>query len=372
MRWIKFCGAVLTTLSMTSLANAGLLNLGGCGAAKSCGCAPTHQPVCCKPVIVKPCHRTVHNYQRQCVGVKPLCSDKCAPTSCCAPAPAACAPAPAAAAPACCAPAPAAAAPACCAPAPKPACSAPAPAAAAPACCAPAPMAAAPACCAPAPKPACCAPAPAPAACAPAPSACAPAPAAATCAAPCAPAATACGPAKTCCVDPCKVAALIYESQTACYARQRRAAIHKLGDKYDCVCNPEIMAAFIYALNDADESVRTKAADEIGDQIRKHGCCSPDVVAALTCALADCHRGVRREAEQALKLCGYDVVAGDCCKTACNTGCNTGCAPAASNCGPSSAPAPAPMPATEGAPAPVPPATGLFKGRTLSTLLGMR
>lgn len=370
MRWIKFCGAVLTTLSMTTLANAGLLNLGGCGAAKSCGCAPTHQPACCKPVIVKPCHRTVHNYQRQCVGIKPLCADNCAPSSCCAPAPAACAPAPAACAPA----------PACCAPAPKPACCAPAPAAAAPACCAPAPAAAAPACCAPAPKPACCAPAPAPAApaccapapkpacCAPAPapSACAPAPAAATCAAPCAPA---CEPEKKCCnADPCKIAELIYESQTACYARQRRAAIHKLGDKYDCVCNPEIMAAFIYALNDADEHVRTKAADEIGDQIRKHGCCCPDVVAALTCALADCHRGVRREAEQALKLCGYDVVKGDCCN---KTACNTGCAPA-SNCGPASAPAPAPMPATEGAPAPVPPATGLFKGRSLSTLLGMR
>lgn len=314
MRWIKFCGAVLTTLSMTTLANAGLFNLGGCGAAKSCGCAPTHQPACCKPVIVKPCHRTVHNYQRQCVGIKPLCCDNCAPSSCCAPAPAACAPAPA--------------------------------------------------CCAPAPKPACCAPAPAP-------SACAPAPAAATCAAPCAPA---CEPAKTCCnADPCKIAELIYESQTACYARQRRAAIHKLGDKYDCVCNPEIMAAFIYALNDADEHVRTKAADEIGDQIRKHGCCCPDVVAALTCALADCHRGVRREAEQALKLCGYDVVKGDCCQTACSTGCNAGCAPA-SSCGPQSAPAPAAMPATEGVPAPVPPTekTGLFKGRSLSTLLGMR
>jgi len=162
---------------------------------------------------------------------------------------------------------------------------------------------------------------------------------------------------------------LIYESQTACYARQRRAAIRKLGNRYDCICNPEIMTAFVYALNDADHRVRTEAADEIGDQVRKNCCCCPEVVAALTCALGDCDKGVVRQSEQALRLCGYEVVKGCCnngCTTACNsTGCNSGCAPAA----------PAMMPAHEpAAPAPVPPeekkASNSRRGH-LSTLLGL-
>jgi hypothetical protein len=142
---------------------------------------------------------------------------------------------------------------------------------------------------------------------------------------------------------------LIYKSQTACYARERRAAIHKLGDNFDCVCNPEIMAAFIYALNDADERVRAKAADEIGDQIRESGgcCCSEEVTAALTHALGDCHWAVRFQAEQALELCGYCIVDGEC--NSCG-GCN-GAAPApALGPSPSEAPIvtpPAPAPATE-------------------------
>ena len=117
------------------------------------------------------------------------------------------------------------------------------------------------------------------------------------------------------------------------------------------------MAAFIYALNDADERVREKAADEIGDQLRKNPCCcSSCVVAALTNALADCDRGVRRQAEQALEACGYEIVDG-CCEVACDTGCTAnGCAPA--GCSPAAAPA-APMeaaPKSEGkAPAPAPP-----------------
>jgi len=171
---------------------------------------------------------------------------------------------------------------ACCAPAPK-ACAAPAPKA----CCAPAPKAcAAPApkaCCAPAPK-ACAAPAPK-ACCAPAPKACTPAPK--TCAAP----ASCCNEEPCCNADPCEIAELIYQSQTACYAKHRRKAIHKLGDRFTCECNPEIMCAFIYALNDADERVRAKAADEIGDQLRKNDCCcSPELTAALTCALGDCDK----------------------------------------------------------------------------------
>nr|WP_232107425.1 HEAT repeat domain-containing protein [Gimesia alba] len=134
---------------------------------------------------------------------------------------------------------------------------------------------------------------------------------------------------------------MIYQSQTACYAKHRRKAIHKLGDKFTCECNPEIMCAFIYALNDADERVRAKAADEIGDQLRKNSCCcSPELTAALTCALGDCDKKVVREATQALELCGYEVVEG-CCDKPC---CHTGCAPA--GCSPSAAPA-APAPTSD-------------------------
>ncbi|MEK6258442.1 MAG: HEAT repeat domain-containing protein [Planctomycetota bacterium] len=161
---------------------------------------------------------------------------------------------------------------------------------------------------------------------------------------------------------------MIYESQTACYPQCRRAAIRKLGNRYNCICNPEIMTAFVYALNDADYRVRREAADEIGDQVRRHCCCCPEVVTALTCALGDCDRGVVRQAEQALRLCGYDVVNGCCdsgCTTACNTGCTNGCAPGAA--------APAMMPATEpAAPAPVPPEEKKASRQGgLSRLLGM-
>ena len=166
---------------------------------------------------------------------------------------------------------------------------------------------------------------------------------------------------------------MIYISQTACYARQRRAALRRLGNRCDCICNPEIMTAFVYGLNDADERVRRCAADKIGDQIRKNCCCCPEVVAALTCALGDCDRGVRRQAEQALRLCGYEIVDG-CCNTCCstsgcgNSGCGTsGCAPAGS--------APMMSPVMEpSSPAPVPPQekTGSFRKGHLSTLLGMR
>lgn len=99
-----------------------------------------------------------------------------------------------------------------------------------------------------------------------------------------------------------------------CYATHRRDAIHKLGDRYDCVCYPQVMNAFIYGLNDSDERVRSKAADEIGDQIRRNRCiCGPPAIQALQRALGDCDRGVRRQAEQALKLSGYNIVDGRCC-----------------------------------------------------------
>ena len=117
-----------------------------------------------------------------------------------------------------------------------------------------------------------------------------------------------------------KIARLIFQSQTSCYARDRRAAIHRLGDRFDCSQNPEILVAFVYALNDADESVRAKAADEIGDQVREHpDCAVPEVVAALKVALGDCDSAVKREVRLALGSCGIDVVRvrkGDCARPA--------------------------------------------------------
>jgi hypothetical protein len=128
------------------------------------------------------------------------------------------------------------------------------------------------------------------------------------------------------------------------------------------------MSAFIYGLNDADERVRRTAADKIGDQIRQNCCCCPEVVAALTCALGDCDRSVRRQAEQALRLCGYDIVDGNC-----NTCCTTGTACGTNGCAPAMAPAMAPS-MEPASPAPVPPVekTGSTRKGHLSTLLGMR
>lgn len=100
------------------------------------------------------------------------------------------------------------------------------------------------------------------------------------------------------------IRALILKSQTATRPADRRQAIHALGDGYDGVNHPEILVAFVYALSDADASVRAKAADELGDQIRRHPeCCAKEIVAALTVALSDQHRSVRNRAERALRLC---------------------------------------------------------------------
>ncbi|HUE17887.1 MAG TPA: HEAT repeat domain-containing protein [Planctomycetaceae bacterium] len=131
---------------------------------------------------------------------------------------------------------------------------------------------------------------------------------------------------------------MIYKSQTACYGRHRAHAVHELG-AYDCQCNPEIICAMVYSLNDADEHVRREAAEQIGHSLhRNHCCCSREVVAALTCALADCDRHVRRHAEKALRECGYEVVDG-CCKPSC-CGPVGGCATAPMNAAPAPAPAP--------------------------------
>ena len=127
------------------------------------------------------------------------------------------------------------------------------------------------------------------------------------------------------------IARLIFQSQTSCYARDRRAAIHRLGDGYDCSTNPEILVAFVYALNDADESVRAKAADEIGDQVSQHpDCAAPEVIAALKVALGDCDKRVRREVRQALYACRIDVVRvrdGSCVRPAANCAPRGGTAP---------------------------------------------
>lgn len=129
-----------------------------------------------------------------------------------------------------------------------------------------------------------------------------------------------------CCDDSCVLAELIYQSQTACYARQRRRAVRQMSWTFDCVCYPELMCALIYALNDTDERVRAQAANEIGDELRKNPCCcSQEVVSALTCALGDCDWRVRWYAKRALKQCGYKVVDPcyeECCEVAC---CDSGC-----------------------------------------------
>ena len=303
MKWIRMFSAVMALSGIMASAQAGLFGSGGC---KSCGCAEDCQPACCKPTIARPCNRNVYTYQRKCSDIKPPCCDSCcAPESCCAPANVcggdACGNG---CDPSCCAPA------AC-----GNGCD--------PSCCAPA-------ACGNGSDPSCCAPA--------------------ACGNGCG---NSCGEGCCSAEDSCEIAKLIYTSMTACYAKDRRSAIHKLGNRYDCRCNPEIMNAFVYALNDSDERVRAEAADEIGDQLRKnHCCCSPCVVAALTCALADCDRSVRRQAEEALEECGYEVVDG-CCNSCGDAGCTTGACSAM----PVAAPVHhvQPTPAGEVVPAPAPP-----------------
>jgi hypothetical protein len=356
MKWSNLCYAMMALLGMVTSASAG-----HCGAEKSCGCTPNCQPKVCRPVICKPACPTKHTYQRQIACCKPTCSLGAAP-SCCRPVCPCATPAPTVnCAPSCgpmgCGPVgcgPVATGPACAAPA---ACGPTGPACAAPANCGPA-------ACGPAAGPACAAPAacgPTGPACA-APAACGPA-AGANCAAPAScTAPTSCATecvktkkAKCCDACPFEVAGLIYCSQTACHGKQRAKAIDKLGDKFDCSCNPEIMVAFVYALNDSDERVRYQAADEIGDQLRKNPCCLNDaIVCALTQALGDCDKRVVRAATRALCIAGYDVKD---CEVACNTcapstGCTTGggCVAAAPVAAPAVA-APAPVAAPVASPA---------------------
>lgn len=365
-KWIRVCSAVVALVGLSGTADAGLFGFGGhnddCGAAKSCGCSSDCQPDCCKPTITRPCHTNTYTYQRKCSDIKPPCCDSCgAPATCCAPAAACCAPDASACNVPCgdnaCGNGGNGCAPACAAPCGDgcgngngcaPACAAPCGDGCgngngcAPACDAPCGNGCAPACDAPCGN-----------GCGNG-NGCAP-----VCDAPCGDGCgNGCGDGcgdncGVCCdADPCEIAKLIYASQTACYAKDRRKAIHKLGDNYSCVCNPEIMSAFIYALNDADEDVRWKAADEIGDQLRKNPCCCcSDVVAALTCALADCDKGVRKQAEEGLEACGYEIVDGCCDVCGCGDGCGGACGDGCGNAAPA---APA-APANEAAPAPAPP-----------------
>ena len=148
---------------------------------------------------------------------------------------------------------------------------------------------------------------------------------------------------------------LIYWSQTQCQPGDREEAIDDLGD-YNVLCYPEIMCAWIYALNDTSPEVRAEAADEIGDALEDNPClCSQCIVDALTCALCDCDDDVVGEAEEGLEACGYEIVDECPCDVIC---CDAGCAP---GCGPGCAPvgqpaaAPTPMPLDGQAPAPAPP-----------------
>ncbi|QDT55232.1 hypothetical protein Pan44_32740 [Caulifigura coniformis] len=266
MRTLKTCAAVVAVLAMSNLAHAARTSARLSGASKCCECAPTSIAPCCKPTIPRPCTTNVYTYQRQISCLKPPCCDSgCGPKRCCRPrrhgancGNGSC----------------------------GNGCD---------------------------PNGACCN--------------------------------NGCGNSRrsrracgdvcgsgSCdqaCQAPCQtytsrdngnacaIAQLIYQSQTGCYARTRRAALRRLA-KYDCSCNPEIMSAFVYALNDAVETVRSTAADAIGDQVRRNPCCcSPCIVNALTNTLGDCNRRVRKNAEKALCACGYEVVT-PVCEEACD------------------------------------------------------
>lgn len=317
MKSIRTIAALIAVIGMGSYAQAG--HDVGCGASKCCDCAPTFQPTCCKPKIVRPCHRNIYNYQRQ--FVKSCCVDPGCGNGCGSPALSCC---PTGAGNGCgngCTdPNNCGAGNGCGA-----GCTDPNNCGAGNGCGAGATTCAAPAgagngCtdpnnCGAGAGNGCTDPnncgAGAGNGCTD-PNSCAAGAGAGDC----------CTTAAVCCKDACEIAELIYQSQTGCKAHQRRRALSKLGRKYDCVCNPEIMSAFIYGLNDADHRVRRTAADKIGDELRKNKCCcSQCVVEALTIALADCDRGVRRQAEQALKQCGYDVVNPTCQKSVCDTTC---------------------------------------------------
>ncbi len=317
MRSLKTCAAIVAVLAMSTVAQAARTSSRLCGASKCCECAPTSQALCCKPTIPRPCCTNVHTYQRQASCLKPPCCDSgCGPKRCCRPNRRGCGNG------------------ACCNNGgcgngcnSNGACSNNA-------------------CgngngcgndrrgrraCGDVCGSANCCHVDDPG-----------------CQAPCG---TTC-PTNNSCDNgnACAIAQMIYQSQTGCYSRSRRAALRRLA-KFDCTCNPEIMSAFVYALNDAVETVRSTAAAAIGDQVRRNPCCcSPCIINALTNALGDCDRLVRREAEKALCACGYEVVT-PTCEAGCDVqACSAGSVPAYS---PATAPQPAGNP--EVAPPPAEP-----------------
>lgn len=334
MKSIRTLATVVAVFGMGGYAQAGLLDhlfghKGGgscdaaCDASKCCDCAPTCEPECCKPVIVRP-QQCVYTYQRQISCLKPpACHDPCV-DACCDPCEgvANCGPA--------------------CAPG---ACD----------------TSCGPKCCMPTMSPvgekyAECPKACVPGACGPANAACAPS--------------GHCCPTDACCdvgccerdyETACEVAQLIYEAQTACDAEDREAAIDDLGD-YDARCYPEIMCTLLYSLNDADPEVREEACDEIGDLFEDYPCLATQcVIDMLTCSLADCNDDVVAQAEEALEQAGYEIVdACDvddvCCEVGCvANACAPGCAPGCAPAGQAPAAQPAPMPGEGQAPAPAPP-----------------
>lgn len=102
---------------------------------------------------------------------------------------------------------------------------------------------------------------------------------------------------------------LIVESKTGSSTRHRRLAVHIIGTRFKCNHHSQVMPALVYALNDIDETVRAKAADKIGDQLRESPCCcAPYVLQALRLSLSDSSSTVRIQAEQALVACGREVV----------------------------------------------------------------
>jgi hypothetical protein len=291
MRSLKTCAAVVAVLAMSNFAHAARTSARLCGASKCCECAPTNIAPCCKPTIPRPCCTNVYTYQRQASCLKPPCCDSgCGPKRCCRPRR-------------------------------NGACGG----------CDPNGT-----CC----NDGCYSGRRGRRACG---DACG---SANCCQTPCE---TSCQN-NVCCSDSnaCAIAQLIYQSQTGCYARTRRAALRRLA-KYDCSCNPEIMSAFVYALNDAVETVRSTAADAIGDQVRRNPCCcSPCIVNALTNALGDCNRRVRRNAEKALCACGYEVVT-----PVCDTECvQQACADTGASYSPAAVPQPLPAAQPETAPPP--------------------
>ncbi|MBL8850284.1 MAG: HEAT repeat domain-containing protein [Planctomycetaceae bacterium] len=345
MKSIRTLATVVAVFGLGGYAQAGLLDHlfghgGGsgccdtaCDASKCCECAPTCEPECCKPVIIRP-QQNVYLYQRQLSCLKPpACHDPCV-DPCVDP---------------CCDPCLTGAdvGVATCGPNGE--------------CCAPK-------ACFPCNTPVGEQYAQCPTACGPSNHNCA-----GNCNGECGPNGHCCPtdpccPADPCCPgegcerdyeEACEVAQLIYQAQTACDAEDREAAVDDLTD-YDVCCYPEIMATLLYSLNDADPEVREEAADELGDVFEDHPeMATQCVIDHLTCALADCNDDVVAQVEEALEQAGYEIVdacdVDDVCCVA-GTNCAPGCAP--SGYAPATQPAqPAPMPMNgEGAaPAPAPP-----------------